>query len=73
MHGKAKEETEISNEKETVNQAVVQAMGEDRHGNVTEQNLKNALDNITGIGQTDVSDLGEITKCILLKVRDIMK
>lgn len=59
MHGKAKEETEISNEKEAVNQAVVQAMGEDRHGNVTEQNLKNALDNITGIGQTNVSDLGE--------------
>lgn len=67
MHGKAKEETEISNEKEIVNQAVVQAMGEDRHGNVTEQNLKNALDNITGIGQTDVSDLGENYEVYFIK------
>ena len=54
MHGNAKEQTEIANEKEIIDQATVQAMGKDRYGNLSQENLQKALDNITKEGNTEV-------------------
>lgn len=54
MHGNAKEQTEIANEKEIIDQATVQAMGKDRYGNLSQENLQKSLDNITKEGNTEV-------------------
>ena len=51
----AKESTEISQEKEIVNMAAVQAAGKDKYGNVTKNNLQDALDEIVGKGKTSVT------------------
>ena len=51
----AKESTEISQEKEIVNMASVQAAGKDKYGNVTKNNLQDALDEIAGKGKTSVT------------------
>ena len=50
----AKEETEIANEKEIVDRATIQAMGNNPRGNIVENELQDELDKITNIGDTDV-------------------
>ena len=51
----AKEQTEIAEEKEVVSLATVKAMEKDRFGNVTRENLQEALDELTGEGETKVT------------------
>ena len=51
----AKEKTEIANEKEVVERAVVQAMGKNKRGNLVRSELQNELDIITGEGETEVT------------------
>ena len=53
--GKAKEEAEIANEKEIVEKATVQAMGNNKYGNIEESELQGELDKETGEGKTQVS------------------
>ena len=50
--GQAKEETEIANEKEIVEKATVQAMGNNKYGNIEEDELQEQLDKETGEGET---------------------
>ena len=57
--GKAKEETEIANEKEIVEKATVQAMGNNKYGNIEESELQEQLDKETDTGKTEVSDVGD--------------
>ena len=51
----AKERTEIDNEREIVEQATVQAMGNNKRGNIVRNELQNELDKITGEGKTTVT------------------
>ena len=51
----AKEKTEIANEKEVVDRAVVQAMGKNKRGNLVRSELQDELDKITGEGETEVT------------------
>lgn len=55
----AKEQTEIANEKEIVDRATIQAMGNNSRGNIIESELQDELDKITKAGDTDVEDTGE--------------
>lgn len=55
----AKEQTEIAEEKEIVDRATIQAMGNNRRGNLVEDELQEQLDKITDNGKTEVSDNGE--------------
>ena len=48
----AKEQTEISEEKEVVNRAIVQAMGNNKKGDLIESNLQEKLDKIASGGKT---------------------
>ena len=57
--GQAKEETEVANEKEVIEKAVVQAMGNNKYGILEESELQNELDKETGEGKTDATDIGE--------------
>ena len=57
--GQAKEETEIANEKEIVEKATVQAMGNNKYGNIEESELQEQLDKETKEGETEVSDVGD--------------
>ena len=57
--GQAKEETEIANEKEIVEKATVQAMGNNKYGNIEESELQSELDKETGEGKTEATDIGE--------------
>lgn len=57
--GKAKEETEIANEKEILEKATVQAMGNNKYGNIEKDELQSALDKETGEGKTKATDIGE--------------
>lgn len=52
--GNAKEEAEIADEKEIVNTATVQAMGQNKFGNITKEDLQNFLDSNTGSNVTEV-------------------
>ena len=56
---KAKENTEISNEKEVVEKAVVQAMGNNKYGNIEKEELQKELDKETGKEKTEVSEVEE--------------
>ena len=47
----AKEETEIANEKEVVEKAIVQTMGNNKFGNVEKDGLQDELDKETGEGK----------------------
>ena len=62
--GNAKDITEISNEKEIVELASVQAMGHNKRGVITKARLQTELDNSTGKGVTDVTE--EKAESILL-------
>ena len=56
--GKAKEEAEIANEKEILEKATVQAMGNNKYGNIEEGELQEQLDKETGEGKTEATDIG---------------
>ena len=43
MHGKAKEQAEIDGEKELIETSTVQAMGKNKYGNITTEELQNEL------------------------------
>ena len=55
----AKEKTEIANEKEIVEKATIQTMGNDKYGNIEESQLQSELDKETGEGKTEAIDIGE--------------
>ena len=55
----AKEQTEIAEEKEIVDRAIIQAMGHNKRGNIVQDELQEELDKITDSGKTEVSDNGE--------------
>ena len=55
----AKEQTEVAEEKEIVDRATIQAMGNNKRGNLVEDELQEQLDKITDSGRTEVSDNGE--------------
>ncbi len=55
----AKEQTEIGEEKEIVDRATIQAMGNNKRGNIVEDELQEQLDKITDEGKTEVNDAGE--------------
>ena len=55
----AKEETEIANEKEIVDRATINAMGNNKRGNILKDELQNELDRITKVGDTEVEDTGK--------------
>ena len=57
--GQAKEETEIANEKEIIEKATVQVMGNNKYGNIEESELQEQLDKKTDAGKTEVSDVGD--------------
>ena len=57
--GRAKEETEIANEKEIIEKATVQAMGNNKYGNIEEDELQKQLDKETGKGKTEATDIGD--------------
>ncbi len=56
--GQAKEETEIANEKEIIEKATVQAMENNKYGNIEESELQEQLDKETKEGKTEVADVG---------------
>ena len=56
---KAKEQTEIAEEKEIIEKATVQAMGNNKYGNIEEDELQSELDKETGEGKTETSEIGE--------------
>ncbi len=64
--GQAKEETEIANEKEIVEKATVQAMGNNKYGNIEEDELQSELDKETGEGETNVTDIGDGIEVIFI-------
>ena len=51
----AKEQTEIANEREIVEEATVRAMGKNKRGNIVRDELQEELDKITGEGETIVT------------------
>ncbi len=55
----AKEQTEIANEKEIVDRATINAMGNNKRGNIVKDELQEELDRITKVGDTEVEDNGE--------------
>ena len=57
--GQAKEETEIANEKEIVEKATIQAMGNNKYGNIEESELQSELDKETKGGKTEVADVDD--------------
>ena len=57
--GQAKEETEIANEKEILEKATIQVMGNNKSGNIEERELQEQLDKETGEEKTEVSDVGD--------------
>ena len=65
--GRAKEETEITNEKEVLEKATVQAMGNNKYGNIVKDELQNALDKETGEGKTETSEIGEEIEVVFIE------
>ena len=57
--GRAKEETEIANEKDVLEKATVQAMGNNKYGNIEEEELQEQLDKEIGEGKTEATDIGD--------------
>ena len=57
--GQAREEAEIANEKEILEKATVQAMGNNKYGNIEERELQEQLDRETGEEKTVATDVGE--------------
>ena len=63
----AKEQTEIANEKEILEKATVEAMGNNKYGNIEENELQNKLDKETDEGETQVKDIGEVIKVLFVE------
>ena len=63
----AKEETEIANEKEIVDRATINAMGNNKRGNIVKDELQDELDRITKVGDTEVEDNGEEFEVFFVK------
>ena len=57
--GNAKEQTEIANEKEVIDQATIEAMGRNKRGNLVEEEFQEAMDRNTKEGDTEVTDIGD--------------
>ncbi len=55
----AKEQTEKEEEKEIVDRATIQAMGNNKRGNLVQDELQEQLDKETGEGKTEATDVGE--------------
>lgn len=56
---KAKEQTEISEEKEIIDRATVESMGINKKGELIENELQEQLDKITNSGKTEVTVTGD--------------
>lgn len=65
--GRAKEETEIANEKEIIERAIVQAMRNNKYGDIEESELQKQLDKETGQGKTDTTDIGNEFEVIFIE------
>ena len=65
--GQAKEETEISEEKEIVEKATVQAMGNNKYGNIEEKELQEQLNKEAGEGKTHVTDIEDAFEVVFMK------
>ena len=63
----AKEQTEIANEKEILEKATVEAMENNKYGNIEENELQNKLDKETDEGETQVKDIGEVIKVLFVE------
>ena len=59
MHGKAKEQAEIDGEKEIVETSTIQAMGKNKYGDVTQNDLEEKLNSNAGDGKAEVIDNGD--------------
>lgn len=55
----AKEKSEIADEKEKVETSAIQAMGKNKYGNVTREDLKEKLNKNAGEGKTEVFENGK--------------
>ncbi len=64
--GRAKEETEIVNEKEIVEKATIQAMGNNKYGNIEESELQDELDKEIEEGKTKATDIGDEFEVIFI-------
>ena len=65
--GKAKEDTEIANEKGIVEKATIQAMGNNKYGHIEESELQEQLDKETGEGKTEASNIGDEFEVIFIE------
>ena len=65
--GEAKEETEIANEKEIVEKSTVQAMGNNKYGNIEEDELQEQLDKETEEGKTEANDIGNEIEVVFIE------
>ena len=63
----AKEQTEIAEEKEIVDRATIQAMGNNKRGNLVKNELQEELDKITGKGKTETSEIGEEIEIVFIE------
>ena len=63
----AKEQTEIAEEKEIVDRATIQAMGNNKRGNLVKDELQEELDKITGKGKTETSEIGEEIEVVFVE------
>ena len=70
----AKEETEIANEKEIVDRATINAMGNNKRGNIVKDELQDELDRITKVGNTeDDKNNNKFENCYFLKSDTVQK
>lgn len=56
---KAKEQTEIANEKEILEKATVQSIGDNKYGNIERNQLQDNVDNIAGENNCEISEAGD--------------
>lgn len=59
MHGNAKEQTEIAEEKELLDTAIVKAMEKDRFGEITKEELQKQVDNMAGENKVTIGTVGK--------------
>ena len=65
--GKANEEAEIANEKEILEKATIQSMGNNKYGNIEENELQMELDKEVGEGKTQTSEIGEEIEVVFIE------
>lgn len=59
MHGNAKEQTEIAEEKELLDTAIVKAMEKNRFGEITKEELQKQVDNMAGENKVTIGTVGK--------------